>query len=105
MGDYTHWHVGMKVVCLEEGHVGDIPNAPPHAGEVCTVAWLGTDGDDVLIDLQEYPKPECDVWFRGYFARYFRPVQTRPTDITIFTSMLVNPPKELAYEMPGRPFE
>lgn len=104
---YRDWHVGMKVVCIGDGMPGynDCPG-DVRIGEVYTIIWVGlTSKGDVSIDLEELPAPETRYLDRGYFASHFRPVQTRATGISVFRAMLVNPPKELAYTVPNRPFE
>jgi hypothetical protein len=88
MTDYTSWHVGMKVVCVDD-------NRAPHliAGEVYTVAKLfrgpvhsvryGWLEDAIGVGLVEF-----DTGADLFDARRFRPVQKRKTDISIFTAML-----------------
>jgi len=102
MSDYTRWHVGMKVVCVDASPADD--GGPSMLVEnfiyTITQVWMCEGHVAVLIDSK---RPRDG--FEGWHAHRFRPVQPRSTDISMFTSMLVNPPKELAYEMPGRPFE
>jgi hypothetical protein len=95
-GDYTSWHVGMKVVCVEatplpgsEWLYGD----GVVVGTVYTVARICVDRTNTtIIQLLERPRsPEAMMEFGpncGYAAWRFRPVQTRKTDISIFTAML-----------------
>lgn len=86
--NYTSWYVGMKVVCIETEDDPEPPN--PVYGEIYTISWIGVgvDGPAVLIDLLELPNPENEEFDRGYLASAFRRVQTRKTDISVFTAML-----------------
>ena len=111
MSDYTHWHVGMKVVCIRDAGPETKFGVEiiPVRGEVYTIRTIEASNEGICIRLAEIINPvlpyddglvECDFHSEG-----FRPVQTRATDISCFTAMLVNPPKELAYTVPNRPFE
>lgn len=87
--NYTSWHVGMKVVYIGPSTDQEPPN--PVISAVYTVSWIGVASDgtaDILIDLVELPNPDSPKFMRGYDASYFRPVQTRKTDISCFTAML-----------------
>jgi hypothetical protein len=66
----------------------DEPPPLPLLGEVYTVSKIWIIGEEVMIDLVELPFPGVDGFYPGYRARAFRPVQTRKTDISIFTEML-----------------
>ncbi len=88
MSRYLDWHVGMKVVCV----MGEsCPDGGPEAlfGEVYTLAgiWVDEDGD-VMISLKEVPSEAYGNYEAGFFAHCFRPVQTRATDISVFTAIL-----------------
>lgn len=91
MSDYTSWHVGMKVVCVDDQWHD--PTAfgpcPLVAGVIYTVAriqpatGLYRGGcDHICVQVAEIN------WERGFAAPRFRPVQKRKTDISIFTAML-----------------
>jgi hypothetical protein len=83
---YASWHVGMEVVCIKrEPWVlvdGPLEARPlPQYGEICTIAGLDVHQDQFFVALTEYGG--------GYFlAQYFRPVQKRKADISIFTALL-----------------
>lgn len=95
---YTSWHVGMKVVCIDNGRAGEpgiwLSEAErPQIGEVYTVSRVFIDLlDKVCVDLEEICRdPQASAFYGthvGYGAFRFRPVQTRQTDISIFTAML-----------------
>jgi hypothetical protein len=84
-GDYTSWHVGMKVVCVCADCVPGLKS-----GAVYTIRKIGR--DEELIHLYG----DVDIWLvetarpggNGYGVNRFRPVQTRKTDISMFTAML-----------------
>jgi hypothetical protein len=93
-GDYTSWHVGMKVVCVDDEwrdfSVVNFP-CPLVAGAVYTIRSIQlTDGiyygsrKLLTVCLNEVRNP----YEAGFAAPRFRPVQTRKTDISIFTAML-----------------
>ncbi len=76
---YASWHVGMKVVCV-------IANtATLQKGAVYTIRAL----DSEFVYLEEpstFGVGGPDL--AGYLYVRFRPVQKRPTDISVFTAML-----------------
>jgi hypothetical protein len=88
------FHVGQKVVCINDqpGCGGDI--APIRKGKVYTVVavtdGVAHDGPDTGLVLAE--DPPLPKFFKGYSARRFRPVVERKTNIEIFKAML-NPRK------------
>lgn len=85
--DYRQWHVGMKVVCVQDELDGAEPPFPVR-GTVYTISWIGMSGGFLVIDLVELPNPETVHFWRGYRPEVFRPVETRTTDISIFQAML-----------------
>jgi hypothetical protein len=101
MSDYTPWHVGMKVVCIDVSFF----ERNLLEGAVYTIKPIGV-GDGIfqdrflrggaVIELTEVANPH-DRQFPdetpGFDARRFRPVVHRPTSISIFTAML-NPSKQ-----------
>jgi hypothetical protein len=84
----------MKVVCVKRGgwtltSGRGRPVTHPKYGEICTISRLNMDSDQLHIALFEYhPKSLYD-------AAKFKPVQSRATDISIFTQLL-NPSKTRA---------
>lgn len=86
MTSYAGWHVGMQVVCViglhQWGQEGVSHIQPPEEGRIYTINYIEPDGSRIFIGLDGYSP---DV---GFEARVFRPVQTRSTDISIFTEML-----------------
>jgi hypothetical protein len=94
---YRHWHVGMKVVCVDATPVSPA-SAKLQRNNVYTISAIQAglfldrpDGDTWLegvgIKLVEVPT-DHHQWFH---PQRFRPVQERKTDISIFTSMLTKP--------------
>lgn len=103
---YLDWHVGMKVVCVDD-HWNDTRSpevvekeAIPTNGCVYSIREIGYlhpyRTTTLCVRLNEienpfklYSYPNGTVRTERCFgARRFRPVQTRPTDISIFTAML-----------------
>lgn len=98
-----NFEVGQKVVCIHDGLVPPVghillhPIIFPQKGAVYTVRLVKVCWGIPGILLEEIPNQicklmdmygivfECDVIFN---AECFRPVVTRKTDISIFTSML-----------------
>ena len=109
---YLDWHVGMKVVCAnadtERAYGGSYkPDLNPHdeqrpkVGKIYTIRALMAFGNGVYLHLEEihnrarrYAFPDGISRFieAPWHASFFRPVQPRQTDISIFTQML-NPSK------------
>jgi hypothetical protein len=94
---YTSWHVGMKVVFVGFPEKFDRYSHPALvAGRVYTITALSMveEGDHLMASDGEiveaasdalYIKVGVDMWF---LAHGFRPVQTRKTDISVFTALL-----------------
>ncbi|MDF1599694.1 hypothetical protein PZ895_07880 [Mesorhizobium sp. YIM 152430] len=99
---YLHWHVGMKVVCVEganrEHGYGD--EKLPETGRVYTIREIKPCmGSGVVcitlreivnekrtyfqVDLRREVFGEC-----AWPAHTFRPIQDRKTDISVFTALL-----------------
>jgi len=108
--------VGMRVVCVNDTWYGRI--SPLKTGGVYTITGVnahrasvkttfGVEKDVLVLTLAEAKNPDRDhkTYTEGFDARRFKPLRERKTDISCFTSMLVNPPKELACTVPNRPFE
>lgn len=100
MSDYTHWHVGMKVVCVDDypGGYEARPDIFEYSdgldgltwGRVYTIRAIGPDQEDgsLSVWLDEIHRPLERGYETGYAVERFRPVQHRATDISIFTAML-----------------
>lgn len=88
---YRDWHVGMKVVCIDDAGV---PGARLYRGSVYTIKSIrmsdrdsyfkGVPGPWLVVELVEIINPTGT----GFNVRRFRPVQPRKTDISLFTAML-----------------
>jgi hypothetical protein len=79
---HLNWHVGMKVVCVDNSGDGKDLDL----GRVYTISdiYKCVQPDlttPIFVDLVEKPSG-------GWFPRRFRPVQPRKTDISMFTAML-----------------
>lgn len=87
---YLDWHVGMKVVCVSAD--SGSRHKPIFEGRVYTIrrVWPHPLTREIGVLLQEVVNeihPSYGIE-RGYRAKRFRPVQTRKTNIAIFTAML-----------------
>lgn len=96
--------VGQKVVCIDadmgfpEGHVVLEEIRYPEVGKLYTIKAItvGCVTGTPCVELEEIPKQIVTIFANGepfngliYFsAAAFRPVQTRKTDISVFTKML-----------------
>nr|WMC99313.1 hypothetical protein RAR13_11710 [Aminobacter aminovorans] len=92
--NYTSWHVGMKVVCvdvedfegvLELDHIYTIRRMGCGVG-----MFKGVLGMFAIVAVSEADNPD-DEYFQnapGFCVARFRPVQTRKTSIEVFTAML-----------------
>lgn len=112
---YLNWHVGMKVVCVASPEriaagMRRMPGAiyPAHNGiytirEIRDDAQWNKGASSIVLLLAEIDNSHfigthsADNTYSyvepGFNVRGFRPVQTRKTDISIFTAML-NPQKQ-----------
>ncbi|TGQ11201.1 hypothetical protein EN858_14860 [Mesorhizobium sp. M4B.F.Ca.ET.215.01.1.1] len=99
---YASWHVGMKVVCVDDqpAHVDRYPyrarmGTPLKAGQVYTIRAFQTDGEGVLgVLLQEATsnlKRLKDGRERPFGIERFRPVKRHKTSIEVFNRILRNP--------------
>jgi hypothetical protein len=77
------FHVGQKVVCVDDGNRPYVPRSPLTKGAVYTVATSDGRG----IQIVEVTPPTRFTHFENYL---FRPVQERKTDISVFTEILKN---------------
>lgn len=101
MTDFTSWFVGMKVVCVEtwcrEPYRGHGDEQGPVAGQVYTIRQIGlldpTEPSTICLRTVEIVNPvhnydEVARFEICFAAERFRPVQTRSTDISVFTALL-----------------
>lgn len=100
---YTSWHVGMKVVLARDeffnrGMHLAYGNEYPEMGPVYTIRAINLVAGNVGIHLNEIVNPSFEYlngWAElSFAAENFRPVQTRKTDISIFTAMLSPKPSK-----------
>lgn len=108
MSAYLDWHVGMKVVAVGGGEDGprSIKNKPsdaqmPKRGSVYTIRQMNMWPDGLTILLEELDNSHLiargfGTIEPGFNAAKFRPVQTRKTDISIFTALLNPSPADRA---------
>lgn len=87
MTDYSHWHVGMKVVCVKHGKWEivsgfDRIEAMPIEGGIYQIQSIVADDDGVFITLDECSPTAF------WSASRFRPLVARKTDISVFTEIL-----------------
>lgn len=87
------FHVGQKVVCIKNGWDSLTYNeVGPAFRSVYTIRTIDAEDGDAMLRFEEIVNEvhnyregqhECQFW-----ARWFRPVIERKTDISIFTAML-----------------
>lgn len=98
MSDFTSWYVGMKVVCVDgKSRPGYKYSVLPEQGAVYTVRSISTHIwanklAGVGVRLTEILRPGSDT---PWFAERFRPIQTRKTDISVFTDILRKAEREI----------
>lgn len=86
----TAFHVGQKVVCIDDSIGLDGSAAPIEEGRIYTIRGV-TKGHSVRgegIGLLFEEIPPLPAFPKGYIHSRFRPVVERKTDISIFTDML-----------------
>lgn len=104
--DWTKWHVGQKVVCVDDSHWRPLlGETGPVAGVIYTVRDVGMfrfrAGVDLGIRLVEivnvplpyYGGPPEET---GFNVRRFRPLVTKSDPIEIFRAMTRNTPEQNA---------
>lgn len=90
---YLDWHVGMKVVCVEEFEHNGTEHLPL-VGAIYTLRGLRrskyTDRLYVqLVEVVNVPRQYAGEFGEPWFSvEGFRPVQTKKTDISVFQAML-----------------
>ena len=79
-------YVGQKVARWGGNNVDNMP--VPAIGETVTISALFNTPWGQGLQVLEYPIPARPGFSEGMFARWFRPVNERKTDISIFTKIL-----------------
>ena len=91
---FLDWRVGMKVGLKHGAPVGAFDGfAYPQPNQIYPIRSIFVSlAGDVCLRLLEITNPEADYpngrYEPGFRASWFRRVQTRQTDISIFTAML-----------------
>jgi hypothetical protein len=98
---YIDWKVGDKVVCTYDYDVASLRARGTYCARcsfpvrdgIYTLRRIGRIEGHVAILLAEIVNPIGDIRLgfngeSGFYAEHFRPVQTRKSDISIFTAML-----------------
>lgn len=99
MTQYLDWKVGDKVVCISVPEDMGYGHQLPEIRRIYTIRQIGLGlAFGVVVKLDEirnqsrtYNSSKFGRTVTGeicFGARHFRPVQTRKTDISIFTAML-----------------
>lgn len=98
--NYRDWHVGMNVVCIDDGPAGSLLKglfpSGLERGRIYVIASIKEDtrirvgttdlSTEVVVDVG-VPHPVGGDGY-GFGGCRFRPVQERKTDISIFTALL-----------------
>ena len=84
MSDYTSWHVGMKVVCVDAEGVDRLLSV----GAVYTISALAP---RFVTFAEPSTWSSAGVGESGWYYHRFRRVQTRRTSIAIFERIRDNP--------------
>lgn len=98
MSQYLSWHVGMKVVCVDDSpamEAGEVRDRLV-CGRIYTIREIGPEPRCVENPRLAGGWCEVNVWLNevtrvgdlGYAASRFRPVQERKTSIEVFTKLL-----------------
>ena len=100
------FYVGQKVVCVDDVFSSDGygDECLPRKGQVYAVRWIGTEHtrplcirvDEITNLVRAYMIDRVRKWEPSFGAYRFRPVVSRPTDISIFTAMLTDKQREKA---------
>lgn len=86
--------VGMKVVCVDASSFSPGFQVPIKEGEIYTITNTRMGHSELLLRLKDVE--ESNFLTGEFYARRFRPVVSRKTDISIFTAMLK--PSDLTVE-------
>lgn len=85
------FHIGQKVVCVDDRPSSSGYPAPFKKGDVFTVALVKRMWDGVGIDLVELPRASIECGGHTlYNSKRFRPITERKTDISIFKRILAD---------------
>ena len=78
------FHVGQKVVCIEErlGYRDRDGAIEPDFGDVGTVVNIYTSRDGLVLELAEFPAPRNEIWNAGWLAESFRPAVEPKAEIS-----------------------
>lgn len=85
------WHIGMKVVLREGAPLGFYEGwTYPRFGQVYSIRQIFLSKAGIpCIRLREVLNRDLRAGFEpGFACKWFRPVQTRKTDISVFTALL-----------------
>lgn len=89
------FHVGQRVVCVDDSGYPERHSYDPAKGQVFTIkASLAYDGQAVVELYEVRPRPG---WLPFYLARRFRPIieRKRKTSIAVFKKMLAPNKREV----------
>lgn len=88
------FHVGQKVVCVDDSPNPKTDNLPPGItrGQVYTIRKIGWHRGVMGFSLVEVAPR---VGWRGWLAKRFRPAVERKTDINVFKRMLIDEPEKV----------
>jgi hypothetical protein len=79
------FNIGQKVVCVDDGGTVLVER-----GRIYTVHGIGASPKLGLAMLWLDEVLGADIELAGMYARRFRPIVERKTDISIFTKMLID---------------
>lgn len=90
------FHVGMKVVCIDDDWSrpnGDPPPRVPMKGAIYTISGFDTWKDWVFLKLKEFSTADD----HSFCADYFRPLieKKTTTSIEVFNNLLAPSPRKL----------
>lgn len=88
--------IGDNVVCIKKGgwlrvnpDGEDDTDRKPLYGEICTISKIVCDETGIYLSFEGFQP------FAIFRCERFRPIQTRPTNISVFTQLLNNVPADL----------
>ncbi len=85
MGKFINWHAGMEVVCIGANLLVCADDLT--IGKVYKLTSIGVDEftEEVVVTLEGMRHCNCRG---GYEARFFKPLEKRETDISVFRNLL-----------------